>query len=420
MQCARAVLAGSRGLWSSTGEVDWGRVQALRTALDLIAEDDSPVRARLLANLSVELGFSGDHAEPDRFSEEATAMAHRLARPGALIPVLSLRLVTLWRPDKVRERVALSLELEQLCEAYGRPQATLLAATMGCQAAMEAGDFVTADRRLATIDHITADLRQPLALGYARLRQSLRASVAGRLDESERLADEAYEYAKASGQPDARAFWVGQKFNIRFHQGRLGEVSDELSETADSYLGIGAFRAAVAVVAAELDQLDQAGLALDAIFGPGGTGVPDDLNWLVTVAFATQAAARLGDADLCGRLADQLRPYRDQFVDNASTFWGSVEHYIALALACVGRHEEADEAFRRAALAHETLGAPILLARTNVEWADAALRAGGVTGPDAGPAAERFRSARATAERLDLRTIARRAREGLAGLGDAR
>jgi class 3 adenylate cyclase/tetratricopeptide (TPR) repeat protein len=412
MQCARAVLAGSRGLWSSTGVVDRERVQALRTALDLIGEEDSPVRARLLANLSVELGFSGDHAEPDRLSDDATAMAHRLGRPAALVPVLSLRLVTMWRPDKVRERLALSLELEQLCEDYGRPQATLLTATMGCQAAMEAGDFATADRRLATIDHITSGLRQPLALGYARLRQSLRASVAGRLDESERLADEAYEYAKASGQPDARAFWVGQIFNIRFHQGRLGEVFEELAETADEHPGIVAFRAAVAMVAAELDQLDPARRALDAVVGPEGTGVPDDLNWLISVAFVAQASARLGDAELCGRLADQLGPYRGQFVDNASTFWGSVEHYIALALSCTGRHEEADEAFRRAGSAHELLDAPILLARTRLEWADATLRAGG----PAGLAAERFRAALSTAERLDLRTIARRAREGLAGL----
>lgn len=415
--CARAVLASSRGLWSSTGAVEEARVEALRRALRMVGEEDSPVRARLLAELSVELGFSGDHTEPDRLSDEATAMAHRLGHPAALVPVLALRLVTLWRPDKVAERVALARELEELCESYGRPQATLLAATMGCQAAMEAGDFATADRRLGVIDHITADLRQPLALGYARLRQSLRSSVAGRLDESERLADEAYEYAKASGQPDARAFWVGQKFNLRFHQGRLGEIIDELAETADLYPGIVAFRAAVAMVAAELEQFDQARRALDAIFGPGGTGVPDDLNSLISVAFAAQAAAKLDDGELCADLVDRLRPYRGQFVDNASTFWGSVEHYLALALAGAGRDEEADDAFRRAVSAHEVLQAPVLLARTRVEWADATLHAGGVAGPRAAQAAEQYRGALAVAERLDLRVIARRARQGLSELG---
>ena len=414
--CARAVLAGSRGMFSSTGTVDEARVGALRAALDVVGRTDSSVRARLLANLSVELGFTGDHDEQDRLSEEATDIARRLGNPAALVPVLALRLVTLWRVDRVRERLALAVELEELCETYGRPQATLLAATMGCQAAMEAGDFVTADRRLATIDHIAAALRQPLSLGYARLRQSLRSAIDGRLDESERLADEAYEYTRASGQPDAGAFWVGQRFNIRFHQGRLGEVADELASTADDYPGIVAFRAAVAMVAAELEQPDPARRALDAILGPGGTGIPDDLNWLVCVAFAAQAAARLDDPEICATLHGMLTPYRDQFVDNASTFWGSVERYMALASSCMGRHDEARASFTKAAEAHTRLNAPILLARTRLERAEAEVRA------DLSPASrafasDEFRSALAIAERLDLRTIARRARNGLAELG---
>ena len=33
---------------------------------------------------------------------------------------------------------------------------------------------------------------------------------------------------------------------------------------------------------------------------------------------------------LCAVLLDELFPYRDQFVDNASTFFGSVERYLAL------------------------------------------------------------------------------------------
>jgi class 3 adenylate cyclase len=414
--CARAVLAGSRGMSSSTGSVDEARVAALRTALECAGTADSLVRARLLANLSMELSFTGDHREQDRLSDQAMAMARRLDDPAALVPVLSLRLVTLWRVDRVRERVALAAELEQLCRTYGPPQAVLQAATMGCQAAMEAGDFATADRHLAIIDHIAADLRQPLSLGYARLRQALRAALDGRLDESERLADEAYEYARASGQPDARAFWVGQRFYLRYQQGRLGEVTEDLAEAANAYPGIVAFRAAVAMVAAELGQFERARRALDAVFGPSGTGIPDDLNWLVTVAFSTQAAARLNDAELCGLLCEKLTPYRDQFVDNATTFWGSVERYLALALWCVGRHDDASAAIEKAAAAHARLDAPILLAMTRLDWATMLMGAdqGGASTRDA---AQLFGEALATAERLDLRTVARRARDGLARLG---
>jgi class 3 adenylate cyclase/tetratricopeptide (TPR) repeat protein len=414
--CARALLAGSRGIFSSTGSVEQERVDGLRSALSLVGDKDSRVRAMLLANLSVELSFAGDHEEPDRLSDEATAMARRLGGPSALVPVLALRMVTLWRANRMRERLILASELEQLCTRYGRPQATLLAATMGCQAAMEAGEFETADRRLATIDEISAALHQPLSLGYARLRQSMRAAIDGRLDDSERLADEAYQCAKASGQPDAYAFWVGQVFNIRFHQGRLDEIADELAATADAYPGIVAFRAAIAMVATELERFDEARSGLDAIFGASGTGVPDDLNWLTTIAFATQAAARLGDQPLCAVLVQELLPYRDQFVDNASTFFGSVERYLGLALSCLNRHDEAGVSFERAVAIHARLGAPILLARTRLEWGEAMVRANGGPTGDAMAKAQ-MDEALAVADRLDLRAISRRARSALASVG---
>ena len=111
-----------------------------------------------------------------------------------------------------------------------------------------------------------------------------------------------------------------------------------------------------------------------------------------------------------------LIPYRDQFVDNATTFWGSVERYIALAASCTGRHDEARASFERAVDAHSRLNAPILLARTRLEFAETTLIAD-MSSASRSFAVDHFRAALSTAERLELRTIARRAREGLAELG---
>jgi hypothetical protein len=384
-------------------------VESLRLALGLLDQADSAMRARLLANLSVELSFTGDHEEQDRLSEQATAMARRLGDPAALVPVLALRLVTLWRADRVDERLALGDELEHLCEGFGQPQATLMAATVGCQAAMEAGDFTAAIRRLDTIDGIAAALRQPLALGYARLRQSVWAGIHGRLDDAERLADEAFEYTHMSLQPDAAAFHMGQLLSIRFHQGRLAEIIEDLEATAARYPGIVAFRTAGAMAAAELGHTDRARAGLAEIFGPGGTGLPDDLNWLVSMAFSAQASARLDDAASCARLAAELAPYGRLFVDNASTFWGSVELYRAMALACAGDRTDAIDAFSAAAAAHSRLDAPLLLAETRLEWAEALLRFG--RPEDLGTAERLLAQALEVANRFGLHGLGRRARD---------
>ncbi len=257
-QCARAVLACSRGIFSSAGSVDEAYVSALRRALELVG-DDPGTRAMLLAILSVELSFVGDHTEQDaaeRRGARHRPPARRRRRPGA-------------RPEPApRDPVARSIgsrsawpwpPSSRSCGArYGRPQATLNAATMACQAAMEAGDVAGADLRQRTIDAIADQLRQPLTLGYARLRQSMRAAVAGDLVLSEHLADEAYACSRRPASPTRAAFWVGQRFNIRFHQGRLHEVLPEVEQATRDYPGIIAFRTAVAMIHAELGDPDAA------------------------------------------------------------------------------------------------------------------------------------------------------------------
>jgi Flp pilus assembly protein TadD len=48
---------------------------------------------------------------------------------------------------------------------------------------------------------------------------------------------------------------------------------------------------------------------------------------------------------------------------------GSLAHALGLALATIGRYDEAEAAFAQAAEVHERIGAPILLAATRLEWA---------------------------------------------------
>ena len=143
--------------------------------------------------------------------------------------------------------------------------------------------------------------------------------------------------------------------------------------------------------------------------------MPDDLNWLTTIAFATQAAALVGDHRRCEQLVGALLPYRGQFVDNGTSFNGSVERFIALALSCIGRHDEALTAFARAADANARLNGPTLSARTCLEWAEAAVRAD-TSEPTVQLARAKFGEALAIADRLSLGTVARRARRGLAEL----
>jgi class 3 adenylate cyclase/tetratricopeptide (TPR) repeat protein len=409
----RAVIGSGRGVFSRAGSLDVERVDALRDVLELLGPDRPGNRARILAALSAELIFDDDAEAAEVASDEALAIARESSDPTTLVTTLGLRLVALWRPDRLKERLRIGAELDGFRQLAGiRSGQFLSAMTLYCQAAMEAGDLELADRLLGWIEQTAQDLRQPTTVGYAKLRVASRACIDGRLDEAEELATEAYHLCLDGGQTDAEAFYTGQLFTIRLHQGRLDEVVELVERSASRYPGIKAFRAAVATCAAEVDDLDRCRHALDEV-ADGLEEIRFDLNWLPAIAIAAVATARLADADLASRLRPLLEPYHDQFVDNASTFFGSVDHFAALCSAVLGDDDAADESFERAILAHQRLASPPLLARTQLEYATALSRRGHRRDEEA---VELATAALAEAERRGFRTIRVRGTELLSRL----
>ncbi len=74
---ATAAVANGRGFWSATNSVDRERVSVLEAALDALRPADGPLRARVLANLAVELVYTGATEGVRRRSDEALTMARR-------------------------------------------------------------------------------------------------------------------------------------------------------------------------------------------------------------------------------------------------------------------------------------------------------------------------------------------------------
>ena len=146
-------------------------------------------------------------------------------------------------------------------------------------------------------------------------------------------------------------------------------------------------------------------------------GVPDDLNWLTTIAFATHAAAR-SVIELCApnarpRAAAVPRPVRRQRVD---------VRWLRRALPRprpVGPRPPRGGGRGRSPRGRgpRRLGAPILLARTNSNGARRRIRAGvdGVTRTCSSPPRELVRGRRRRRPTLKLTNDRpRRARRGLA------
>ncbi|HEY2160260.1 MAG TPA: AAA family ATPase [Solirubrobacteraceae bacterium] len=408
---ARAALANNRGFFSSAGEVDDERVRCLQQALDAYDAAPSTVRARLLAQLAVELTFSGDFDLRRRHSDDAVSMARELGEPGTLAVVLSQRVSAVAHASTMEDRLASADEAVKIALELDDPLLIYYGSTHRGSVALEAGDLAAADLHMERQHRLAVRLRQPILRWYDLVTRAKRELVAGSLGEAERLALDGFEAGQEAGQPDAFLLYAGQLFAIRLHQGRLGEFADALAiappRAGRSRTIPMLTRAMLATIFTEIDREEEAHAAYERLMSADLRDVPLDFAWLPVVALGAAAAARLNDRPRIDGLIEMLAPYRSRYVDMGSSWLGSAAHYLGLLHSCAGDTEQAEACFGEALNAERALGSRAWIARTKLEYARA-LRDRGLD-TDLVRASELTEDAISSARTLGLGSILRHA-----------
>jgi tetratricopeptide (TPR) repeat protein len=398
---ARAALANSRGnLYSVATEVDAERVAALEAALAAVGAEDLPLRARLLANLGLELTWVPDRRRRVELSDEALVSARRVGDPATLAHVLLARDYTVAAPDNVAERLANTGELLELAEVLADPVITSRAWVLRFRAAMEVADGDEAARCLTANEALVAELGQPALAWPVMMQRAGLQLLAGDFDAAEEGFLAAYQWGMTTGQPDASNYLWAHQLALRFERGRSGELEDMIRLLAGlveapvrlfgQELPVGseqggsdvegmiqrlADRAALvkgwlAMLHAEADRLDEARPIFEDL-AASGFAAPFDFLWLRFASGMADLCARLGDVARASALHGMLEPYADRLVTIAqgSVVTGSVAHFLGLLDSAMGRFDEAESRFATAAATHARIGAPTWLARTRLEWA---------------------------------------------------
>ena len=416
----RAAL-GFAGQWSILGRVDDARLALLEEALAGLGDAETPLRARLLARLALELYYSGDPSRRLALSEQAVALARRLGDPRTLAVCLDARHYALWRPENVLERLAVAAELRRVAEETGDPELELEGAGWTVVDLLELGDVQGADIQIAAASKLAEALQTPIWLWFTSLLRCTRAQLAGRFDDAERLAHETLEIGRNGQAENAVNYFAMAMFNIRREQGRLAEVEPSVRRFIELYPALVAWRAALALLLVELDRPDDARTAFDALADEGFESLPRDANWLIGVTLLAEVCGALGDGDRAEALYGLLEPYagRVVVVGRAATCNGSASRLLGILAAAMRRWELAEGHFISALAMHEQMGARPWEARTQVAYAEMLLmrRARG----DRSRARELLASAVVAADALGMPVVAEHARSlvpaGSAGPG---
>jgi eukaryotic-like serine/threonine-protein kinase len=378
----------------------------LEQALAALPEEDSSLRAQVLARLATELYLSDQRERQAALSEQAVAMAQRLGDPEALLVALHGRHWATMSPDRIDLRLANAAEMLEVAVTVGDEETAFLARHARLHDFLELCDVGRVDAELEAMARTTDRIRQPFYQWHMTSMRAMRVMLDGRLDEAERLARRTLEIpGLRRGEYVTYMFEHVLMVAIRWQQGRLGELRETVIEHGERYPSVARWRNAL--VAAELADERTARAEVERHARSGFAELPRNGLWILHLCTLAEACVLIRDRQRAARLYQLLAPFAERNAVALSTMqFGPVALRLGMLAAMLERWREAERHFEVAMERCGWLGARAVTARVLYERSRMLLARG--AGEDQARAVELLAQAQAICRELDLPEISRR------------
>ena len=367
-----AITSGGVRGWIEAGVVDELLVQRLEEALIELPPGDSRLRAMVTVRLGSELTFRFADAERRRaLTGEALAIARRLGDPAALAYVLTAAHWGMFAPGNVGERLEVARELLGVAEGLGDRNFEAAGLSWLVTDLVESGDIPSARAAVEREGVLADELRQPELRWAALAHQGAFAVFEGRLDDAERLADDALAVGQQAEIETAAQMFGVQQIALRRLRGGLDELVPLVAGLVEQYPLIPAWRSGLAYVCRELGMVDEARTQLEVLAADDFATLPFDTNWLVGAAILAAVCELVGDKERAAALYKQFAPYEDTVIHAGlpADILGSAHHFLMLLAGTMERWDHFERHAREALARNEALGSRPWLATTQLEVA---------------------------------------------------
>jgi tetratricopeptide (TPR) repeat protein len=386
---ARAALGHAGGTWDQFAVVDAENVTLLEEALQRLPQEDSPLRAQVIARLSVHRHFAARVPEADvqAIADEALAMIRRAGRGWPEDQALAASLVgalhARWRPGLAEERLELSAELIEVTEAHGAITCAADAHIWRAGALLELCRLDEADVHLARHAELAEASQQPALLIHRDGVRSMRAALEGEYERAARIAREMLERGEreeADGRlltPIHAQFHGTNLLSLHNERGELGPHAPYFERLARQVAAPG-WRPALAWAHLQAGCQDHARELIDAMSADGFAGTPRNSLFLARVAQVAHVITELGDAELAARAEPVLAPFMAFWVvlgPSAMTL-GPVSYSVGALRLLQDRPADAADAFATAIECSRAMRARPYEARSQAGLAAALHRSG--------------------------------------------
>ncbi|MGH9674671.1 MAG: ATP-binding protein, partial [Bryobacteraceae bacterium] len=408
---AVAALGIGVAMTGAFGEVDQLQIQLLREALERLPAGDSPLRARLLAQLANALYYFTDQRVT--LSEQALAIARRVGDPAALQMALYARHVALMLSARLDERAAVSAEFLRLTGISGSKEMQLRARYRRIIDATEMGNMPALDEEVEAYTALAEELRQPAYLWMARHFAAARCLLRGRLQEASMLVQQAAALGQKAQDPAANLCVMVVMNGIYVESGAPEKFVDTLQRAIEKYPLIPGNRSVLAYLYCHLEKYGEARVQLDLVAARDFADLPRDGSFIVVLSGLAQICYILEDKRRAELLYPMLLPYAGRLImsGNSAVAFGWISRPLGLISATLGRWDEAASHYEEAIRKNAEIDAPTFLAGTRLEYAETLLQRNGAG--DRENARSQIELALAGATPLGAKGIARKAAQML-------
>jgi DNA-binding SARP family transcriptional activator len=351
---ARAVTCGTiaalRGNLRPYGYTDHDYVKVIERVLE--ADLDPALRCLALCTFVRETSQIGDpRTEPAYL--EAREIAYRLGDPDLIG-------MSLWAGGEVyltdlhpAEREEIAHEIQRIGDEFEMPVYQVLGHIVGVTSALVRVDIPDALRHNALGKQASRAFQLRLGSFMSNVLGAQLAHVTGDLDRAEETYVREFEDQRSVGSVDADAALLLALTTVRYSQGRLGELVDDLRTMYEDGMPVMAHLCALAM--AEAGELDAARAMADA-----APPLEIDYMWQMLTTMRALTIAALGDVARAAQLYEDLLPYAMQISGGGTN--GFVLTPVARALGklalLLGRPDDARRHFEQARDVAQRCGNP--------------------------------------------------------------
>ena len=369
---AAALGYGGNFVWGRAGG-DPDLIPLLEDALAAIGEEESVLRARLLARLSGALRDQPSRETRTSLATQAVQLARRLDDPATLTWALDGLHMAIWAADTVDERREIATEMLTMADRSGSLGAKLLAHDYRLYAFLELGDLDGVHAERAHALRAAEEVKQPAFWWKVTAVDAMIALFEGRFDEAEALMERALDVG-GRVHTYAAVTHAMQTFALQSARGRLEEGAESLPRFAEEHNTYPVLDCALAALHAELGREREARALFERLGAGDFEGLNRDEEWLFAMTLLAPVCRALGDTGRAATLYGLLTPYASRNAVGVPEFaTGSVSRSLGLLAVTLERWEHAVRHFEDAVEMNERMGARPWHAHTQHDFACALL-----------------------------------------------